>query len=187
MVVNIKNIKISLSEKDLDGLISKLNMLKTGLKEADNQIVKEMAKNVEDMVANNINQTPYKDGNDESVAYSEINGNKAVAGMKGSQCVYLEFGTGTEGASAPHPEKNKHSLKGYNTGKTIRPNKKDTSTASALGIKANGLYWTYMDNGIKMYTQGIPAGKQVFKAVNDLNKIKLKIIKDKVGEVISKL
>ena len=44
-----------------------------------------------------------------------------------------------------------------------------------------------MDNGIKMYTQGIPAGKQVFKAANDLKNIKLKIIKDKVGEVISKL
>ena len=109
-MVNIKNIKVSLSEEGLDNLITKLNTLKEGLKEADNQIVKEMAKNVEDMVANNINQTPYKDGNDESVAYSEINENKAVAGMKGSQCVYLEFGTGTEGASAPHPEKNKHSL-----------------------------------------------------------------------------
>ena len=176
MVVNIKNIKVSLSEKDLDGLISKLNTLKTGLKEADNQIVKEMAKNVEDMVVNNINQTPYKDGNDESVAYSEINGSKAVAGMKGSQCVYLEFGTGTEGTSATHPEKNKHSLKGYNTGPKIKVS------------KTGELFWLYRDkNGELIKTQGITAGKQVFNASVLLKGKKIQIIKNRVGEVISKL
>lgn len=175
MVVNIKTIKVSLSEKGLDNLITKLNTLKEGLKEADNQIVKEMAKNVEDMVTNNINQTPYKDGNDETVAYSEINGNKAVAGMRGRQCVYNEFGTGTKGEESPHPEKGKFNLKGYNTGPKIRPDN-------------NGnLVWWYFKDGKPWYTNGIPAGKQVFKAANELRKIKGNIIKDKVGEVISKL
>lgn len=187
MVVNIKNIKIGLSSKELDGLIDKLNKLKKGLDKADKNIVKEMAQFAKDEVSTNLAETPYRDGNDESVAFLEINGKKAKAGMRGKQVAYNEFGTGTMGEQSPHPEKSNFGLRDYNTGKTIRKNKKSNSDATAEGIPINGMYWTYNYNGQKKYTQGIPAGKQVYKASEKLRTQKEKIIKQEVGEVISKL
>lgn len=176
MVGNIKTIKVPLSDAGLNDLISKLNTLKKGLEEADTKIVKNMADFVEGQVRANLDGTPYKDGNDDAVAYSDIKGNKAEVGMKGSQVVYDEFGTGTEGANAPHPEKSKFGLKGYNTGPKIKVS------------KTGELFWLYKDkNGDIVKTQGIPAGKQVFNASVLLKGKKIRIIKKEVGEVISKL
>lgn len=176
MVVNIKTIKVSLTNKGLDNLITKLNSLKEGLKEADKNIVKDMATFVENQVSNNLAATPYKDGNEDAVAYSDIKENKAEVGMQGSQVVYDEFGTGTEGAKAPHPDKSKFALKGYNTGPKIKVS------------KTGELFWLYRDkNGELVKTQGIPAGKQVFNASVLLKGKKIQIIKKRVGEVISKL
>ena len=176
MVVNIKNIKVSLSDKGLDDLISTLNNLKEGLKAADENIVKDMASFIKQEVSNNLSATPYKDGNEDAEAYSDIKGNKAEAGMRGSQVVYDEFGTGTEGANAPHPDKSKFALKGYNTGPKIKVS------------KTGELFWVYRDkNGELVKTQGIPAGKQVFNASVLLKGKKIQIIKNRVGEVISKL
>ena len=176
MVVNIKTIKVSLSEQGLDNLITKLNTLKEGLKDADEKIVKDMATFVESQVSNNLASTPYKDGNEDASAYSDIKGNKAEAGMQGSQVVYDEFGTGTQGANAPHPDKSKFALKGYNTGPKIKVS------------KTGELFWLYKDkNGELVKTQGIPAGKQVFNASVLLKGKKIQIIKKRVGEVISKL
>ena len=50
-----------------------------------------------------------------------------------------------------------------------------------------GLYWTYNKDGIKVYTQGIPAGKQVYNAAKRLQKEKEKISKKVVGDALSKL
>ena len=176
MVVNIKTIKVSLSDKELDDLIGKLTVLKYGLKEADDKIVKDMANLVKQEVSNNLSSTPYKDGNEDAEAYSNIDGNRAEAGMRGSQVVYDEFGTGTKGENAPHPEKGKFGLKGYNTGPKIQ--------VSDMG----DLYWLYKGkNGELVKTQGIPAGKQVFNASIMLKGKKLQIINKRVGEVISKL
>ena len=176
MVVNIKTIKVSLSEKGLNDLANKLMLLKYGLKEADDKIVKDMANLVKQEVSNNLASTPYKDGNNDAEAYSEIDGNRAEAGMRGSQVVYDEFGTGTKGENSPHPEKGKFSLKGYNTGPKIKVSKKGE------------LFWIYKDEkGELIRTQGIPAGKQVFNASIMLKGRKLQIIKERVGEVISKL
>ena len=176
MVVNIKTIKVPLSDEGLNELLSKLKTLKQGLKEADEKIVKDMATVVESQVSSNLAATPYKDGNEDAVAYSEIKKNKAKAGMVGSQVLYDEFGTGTQGANNPHPDKNKFSLKGYNTGPRIKVS------------KTGELFWLYRDkNGQLVKTQGIPAGKQVFNASIFLKSKKLQIIKKRVGEVISKL
>ena len=47
---------------------------------------------------------------------------------------------------------------------------------------------TYKDkNGDIVYTQGIPAGKEVYNASTELEKDKKEVIKDKVGGIISKL
>lgn len=172
MVVNIKTIKVSLSEKELDDLINKIMSLQEGLKEADNKIVEEMAQLVEDEVSTNLRNTPVADGNDQTQPYSIINGNKAEAGMSGSQAVYNEFGTGIVGQRNSHNlSPTKFGLRNYNTGLKID--------------KETGVWWYYKD-GFKK-TTGIPAGKQVFDASMSLNNKKEEIIKKRVGEVISKL
>lgn len=176
MVVNIKTIKVSLADEYFDDLINKINYLKTGLEAANKEVVKEMARTVRQDVSNNLAATPYKDGNDDAKAYYRTKNNKAEVGMQGSQVVYDEFGTGTKGEEAPHPEKGKFGLKGYNTGPKIQVS--DTGD----------LYWLYRNkSGELIKTQGIPAGKQVFNASVMLKGKKIQIIRKKVGEVISKL
>ena len=95
-MINIKTIKCEISSQGIDSVINKLKSLKSGLKEADNKIVAEMGNFVKDQVAANLAATPYKDGNEDTTPFLEITGNKAKAGMRGSQSVYNEFGTGTE-------------------------------------------------------------------------------------------
>lgn len=177
MVVNIKKITAKLGSSDLTNLINKLNSLKKGLDEADKKIVKDIAEHVEQQTNNNLASTAYKDGNEDARAYSEIKGKTAKAGMQGSQVLYDEFGTGTEGANSPHPDKGKFRLNAYNSGKNIQPD-----------VNGN-LYWTYFDKSTNQLvkTQGIPAGKQVYDAKESLRKKKKEIIKNRVGEVISKL
>jgi hypothetical protein len=54
-----------------------------------------------------------------------------------------------------------------------------------LGIPANGLYWTYTDeNGIKHYTQGIPAQKIVYNANKTMKEKLPSICKEAVEEVL---
>lgn len=175
MVVNIKTIKVSLSEKGLDDLIGRLTVLKYGLQEADDKIVKEMAELVEREVSTNLSKTTFKDGNEDAKAYSIINGKKAEAGMRGSQVVYDEFGTGTKGAKGPeHPKRGEHNLRDFNSGPKIDP--------------ITGVWWYYSnEKGKVVDTTGIPAGLQVFNASMSLNNKKEEIIKKRVGEVISKL
>ena len=109
-------------------------------------------------------------------------------GIQGVQALYDEYGTGTIGKNNPHPEKDSApiQLNDYNSGKTIRPNKRSTSSASQNGIPLNGLYWTYKFEGKKIYTQGRPAGMHIYKAKNKIKSQMDKIIKKRVGEYISK-
>lgn len=182
----MKNIRVELSLSDIKKLKNKIEDLKRNLDKASEEIVKELADLTEKEIDINISATPYKDGNNDTVAYKEVTKKRAIVGMRGTQALYNEYGTGTVGANNPHPKK-PSSLKAYNSGATIRPNNKETSTATAFGIPLGGLYWTYEDNGIIVYTQGIPAGKQVFNASKTLSKRKGQIIKKKVSDALSKL
>lgn len=109
-------------------------------------------------------------------------------GIKGSQALYDEYGTGTVGALNSHPEKGSApiALDAYNSGKTIRNNSSKTSNASKNGIPVNTLYWTYKFEGKKIYTQGRPAGMHIYKAKTRIKNQMDKIIKKRVGEYISK-
>lgn len=176
MVSNIKTIEIGLSSKDLKELKKKIQNFKTGLEKASEDTIKEMANYVETQVRDNLANTPYKDGNEDATAYSEIHKKVAKAGMMGSQVAYDEFGTGTKGEESPYPDKDSFGLNGYNSGKHIKVSKEGE------------LFWIYRNqNGDFVKTQGIPAGKQVFNASVMLKGQKGTIIKEKVGEALSKL
>lgn len=113
-------------------------------------------------------------------------------GIKGTQALYDEYGTGTIGGLNPHPEKGSApiALNDYNSGKTIRMNKTKDSIAKNDGtggdIPPNTLYWTYKFEGKKIYTQGRPAGMHIYKAKTKIRNQMDKIIKKRVGEWLLK-
>lgn len=190
----MKKIKVELSTNGIKDLLNKINKLKSDLNNIDEEIVDDMAKFTEQQISKNISTTAYKDGNEDITTFIDKKDKKRViVGMKGTQAVYNEFGTGTIGENSPHENRNKAkgNLNWYNTGVTIRTNVNPNGSASLNTenpIPLNGLYWTYIDrNGIKHYTQGIPAGKQVFNASISLRDKKKDIIKKKVSDALSKL
>lgn len=182
-----KAINLNLSSQEIKELIKKLENFKKEISKADAKIVKELSDLGLKEIEQNYAATPYKDGNDDVNFFTTGTEKKKKIGVSGTQVLYNEFGTGTEGESSPHPKKGEFGLNPYNSGKTIRRNNSENSTASQLGIPTGGLYWTYMDGSVKKYTQGIPAGRQVYMAANVLKKEKDKIVKKVVGDALSKL
>lgn len=180
----MKNIKVPLSISGINDLKNKIDILKNSLNEASINITKSLADYTYNEIQNNISNTQYKDGNDDISAFKEINETKAKVGMRGSQVLYDEFGTGTQGEQSSHPLKGQFSLNAYNSGKKIRTSSGSGKSGFAKGVK----YWTYKNkNGEIIYTTGIPAGKQVYNASKSLRKIKSSIIKKEMSDVLSKL
>lgn len=178
---------MKLSSSSIKDTIAKLNNLQKDLDGASEQIVEELANLGLSEIQKNYSNTPFKDGNDDVNFFQTGTNKKKKIGVTGSQVLYNEFGTGTEGEQSPHPEKGEYGLNAYNSGKTIRENNKEDSIATMQGIPKNGLYWTYYVGNEKIYTQGIPAGKQVYNAKNEIQKSKNKIIEKVVGDALSKL
>ena len=182
----MKVIKVPLSDKGLDDLLKKINNLKKELKEADKRIVEKIADFTETEIEKNLSATEFKDGNDDVHTFKEIEENKAKVGMRGSQVLYDEFGTGTQGETSPHPLKENFGLAGYNTGRKIR--RASVKVNENTGIPIGAKYWTYKNkSGETVFTTGIPAGKQVFNAAQTLKNKKMEIVKQEVSDVLSKL
>lgn len=122
---------------------------------------------------------------------SVIDEEKSI-GIKGTQALYDEYGTGTVGSLNSHLEKESAPipLNAYNSGETIRANKRKDAISTNDGtggeIPPGGLYWTYKFEGKKIYTQGRPAGMHIYKAKKQIKNQMDKIIKKRVGEYISK-
>ena len=182
-----KKIKMELSSNSIKETIKKLIELQKDLGKADEEIVKQLSDFGLEEIQRNYANTPFKDGNEDVSFYKTGSPKKMSIGVTGSQVLYNEFGTGTEGANNPHPNKGEYGLNAYNSGKTIRQNNKNTSNATENGIPIGGLYWTYNNGGQKVYTQGIPAGKQVYMAAKAIQEEKEKISKKVVGDALSKL
>lgn len=169
-------IKGSFSVSGLEEIKSKLISISENLNKASELISHDMAEFSSDLIKTNYNSSPYTDGNDDISFIKETKEKKTIVGVRGTQVLYREFGTGTEGLNAPHPIKGEFALKGYNTGPSIRVNSKN-----------GDLFWIYKDAaGNPIYTQGIPAGKEVYNASILLKGKKISIIKKRVGEALSK-
>lgn len=185
----MKKVKVPLSVKGLKDLSKNVRGLKKDFKDLDTRIVEQLSDFTLQEIQKNFSATIYKDGNDDVSFFERGTSKKKIVGMMGTQVLYDEFGTGTEGQKSPHPLKEKYGLKPYNNraNTTIRTNNSPNSTASQFGIPLGALYWTYNDGGVKVYTTGIPAGNQVYNASVSLRKKKMEIIKKEVSDVLSKL
>lgn len=183
----MKKITVDLSTKSIKDLKQRLQTALESTKQVGNDIAQELANRCETNIQRNYASKEYRDGNDDWEVFQEkLEDGHYKTGVRGSQVLYNEFGTGTEGERNPHPIKNEFKLNDYNSGSTIRP--ASATISQQTGIKEGELYWTYKDkNGDIVYTQGIPAGKEVYNASTELEKDKKEVIKDKVGGIISKL
>lgn len=178
-------ISISFGKTSINDIIKKYKNIGKNIDELKEVIIQDMKDVGLREINSSIGSSEYKTAEPLMVVEE-----KTAIGIRGSQAIYDEYGTGTIGANNPHPEK-LSSLNDYNSGSTIRPNKRgyniDANDGSGKTIPQGGLYWTYRLNGEKIYTQGRPAGMHVYKAKrkirNDLNDI----VKKRVGEYLSKL
>lgn len=169
-------------------MINKLRKLKSGINKIADEVGKEIAEYAKDQIEKNYQSSQLQEGNEDRKTEISKDGTMYIVKTTGSQILYTEFGTGTKGASHPHPEKGSFALNDYNSGETIRPNSNKDTNASAAGIPVGGLYWTYKDkNGDKVYTQGIPAGMQIYRAELSTRRKAKSIAKRKVADVLSKL
>lgn len=182
----MKDIKVPLSVSGLNDLLKKVNNLKSNLQKVDKNIVDKLADYVLDEVQNNYSATPFKDGNDDISFFKKGTDTKKTVGAMGSQVLYNEFGTGTQGEQSPHPKKTEYSLNSYNSGRTIR--KASVKVNEKSGIPVGTKYWTYKNiQGEIVFTTGIPAGMQVFNASISLKNKKRQIIKQEVSDALSKI
>ena len=178
----MKKIKVELSEKGINELIEKLESLQKGSVSSMKATLTDLARLGENEIAQNIASSQYTDA-EIPVTFQEgdLEKLKYTVGMKGTQAIYDEFGTGTIGKfSEAHPARN--TVKGvvlndFNSGKTIRPKNAPDELK----------YWTYSYNGKIVRTQGIPAGKQVYNASLEVRKEVINFSKQRLGDVISKL
>ena len=179
-----RKITIGLNKQELSNLINELDSIANKLENMGEKIIDELAEvGLEEMQKNYAN-SPYQA--EDGMGFVKVGSkNEKKISMIGSQAIYTEFGTGTEGSLNPHPQKNDFGLNPYNSGRTIRRNNSAGSNASMSGIPAGGLYWTYRDeSGIKHYTQGIPAQKIVFDADKTMKEKLPSICKKAVEEVL---
>lgn len=178
--------KIKLSEASIKDAINRVKTLQNNIEVANEQIVERLIDAGEQHAAYYNTLMTSAVGKNDARVISE----KTLSGLKskgsialvGTDAVYYEFGTGEEGLHNPHPIKENFGLKPYNSGPTIKVNK--SGQHYWYVPKGNYIPSQYVrENG---YTQGVPAGKQMYMTAQHLRAIKNKIIKEELNGAIKK-
>lgn len=177
-----KNVTIELSTDEINALKQKVSNWSSMMKTAAKKYVSDMAEYSLQIMQKNYNQNPFK-GNTEMDFFSSGTDFDKTVGMSGPQAIYEEFGTGTEGESMPHPIKSEFSLNAYNSGRTIRRASENVNERAGIGV--GELYWTFKDDsGEIVYTQGVPAGREVYDAFQSAKRKSPSIAKERLEEVL---
>lgn len=179
--------KIQLSEASIKNAIEVVKFLADNIEIANENIVERMVDEGEQYAGyQNALMTPAVGKNNSRVVSTKNLGgskSKGSIALTGTDAVYYEFGTGEEGANHPHPLKENFGLNPYNSGPTIKVNEK-------------GQHYWYIPRGKYIpsqyvrstgYTQGVPAGKQMYMTAQHLRSIKRKIIKEELNAAIKKV
>lgn len=179
--------KIQISSNDINELISGLETLSSEIKQMSMDIPLQVAHQGLTYLDKQYANTP----DDENITDITTSVGKTANGYailsSGYDVIYAEFGTGDKGQNRPHKEKSKYGLKGYNTGEHIREVSESNEKLASKGI-TSGKYWTYEKDGKIIYTQGIPAGMQMFNTSNELrSNIIKKVLEEKGRDAISKV
>ena len=166
--------KVNLDTVELASLVRNLRTFSNDLQKLPKEITKEIAdigrEFLEEQYANTHTYQTIDINSISTDVIETHNGYSIIA--SGEEVLYAEFGTGEEGADDGHPLKGDFHLNPYNSGPNIKIN-------SATGRH----YWWYQG-----YSEGNPSGKQMFNTSKFLkDNVVKKVLKEKVGEVISKV
>ena len=165
-----------LSTGDIRKLIKKLQGVQKNLKKCENEITKQVVAKGVSLVKENYTNTQERPFNENYTVVPDVKDNKGKVISQGSSVIYMEFGTGEIGKKGQeHPKRDEYVLNDFNSGPIVSQH-----------INSKGEhYWFY--NG--EYTQGIPAGLQVYKASEKLKElvpdVTRKVIDDKVWKRLS--
>ena len=170
---NVKKLAIDLG--DINNLINSLKTLSADIKKLPNEVCQEIAELGKEYL-----DVEYSQANvDQTIDISSIststrqtnNGYQLIA--SGKDVIYEEFGTGEEGKSQPHPDKNKYSLNDYNSGPFV----------SKHINKYGRHYWYY-----KGYSEGNPSGAEMYNTTRFLKTKGIKdVLEKKASDVLSKV
>lgn len=173
-----------LTVADIDLLLENVKLFADDMTIANERIVEKLVSEGAKIARQTVNSAPYS-GTEPSIIVDRITsgGKKGYIALRGKKAVYDEFGTGEEGADSPHPLKNNFALNPYNSGPTIRVN---PITDRHYWIIPDGYYVPseYVQEG--GYTEGIPAGKQMYNTSIYLHSIKDEVIKKELQDTIKK-
>lgn len=143
-----------LSVASLDKLLSDVKDYKAKVEAAPAKITERLAEIGAEAIQQNISGITDPDGNAPGTVGMQVEGSSAKVFEKGDQIAFLEYGTGEQGATSPHPKAAEAGRK-YNVGPYIHK------------MKNGKMMWHYRDKlrgGHWRTTNGIPAQKQVLKA-----------------------
>lgn len=184
--------KVNINVSDLDNII---NALQTYIKDL-NEISKTLPKSIAEEGLKKLDKEYENLYDDENLTDIHTTTRKTENGYDlvayGNDVVYAEFGTGDKGQDDKHPLKSDYDLNDYNSGPCIRDvsdldewsyTKEDLNQ---IGI-TSGKYWMYEKDGSIHYTQGVPAGKQMYNTFNYLaDKGIEEVVKKEVGAINDK-
>lgn len=174
---------------DLKGTIDGLKWLYNNIDNQVDEMLEEIVKKGETYLDSQY-VSRHKDANitDISTDYKKTTDGYDLRAY-GKDVVYEEFGTGDEGESHPHPNKSDYNLNDYNSGPYIR-DVSDVPEGSytmedlqQIGI-TSGKFWLYKKDGVLHYTQGVPAGQEMWNTRNYILKEIPNIVK-KRGKIIN--
>ena len=181
---------VIVDETNIKGIINALKDLYRDIDEESNKMLEEIVSKGEKYL-NKQYATRIKDPNIDDISTSwNKKGNEYELRASGKDVIYEEFGTGDEGVSHPHPNKSEYNLNDYNSGSYIRDVssvEKGTYTYEDLqeiGI-TSGKFWQYEKNGTVYYTQGVPAGQEMWDTRNYLIKEVIPEVAKKRGKIIN--
>lgn len=142
-----------LSVSSLEKLLSDVKSYRDKINAAPEKITARLAEIGAQAINDNIAGITDPDGNALGTVSVEINDTHAIVSHTGEQVAYLEYGTGSKGAAAPH-EKSGEANWQYNSGERIKR------------MKNGKLMWRYYDKlkGHYRITNGLSAQRQTLLA-----------------------
>lgn len=184
--------KLKLSEYNIRNLQEELETYQDSLLQASYDIVNNLVSIGYDK-ANELNDIAPQSSNEKSVVNknettAEVDGTySGYVSLEGKSAIYDEFGTGEYGQSMPHPMKGNFDLNPYNSGPYV-----------STHINKYGRHYWFIPEGSftsginsytkpSGYTEGIPAGKQMYNTAKYIRKVASKVVKTEVNKATTTL
>lgn len=172
-----------MSKAGIKDAIRDVKNLKKFVEGANQDIVRELV-DIGQEVGQIYNSAAANSGPTKSTVIGKVteNSNKGYVALVGKNAVYDEFGTGEVGAQYPHPRKDSvnRPLNPYSSGPIVSQNINKYGRHYWFYKPMAGTDWVRSTG----YTEGIPAGKQMYNTAKIIREIKKSVIEKHLNNVI---